>query len=268
MSLSDKLNRLKRIIRGYRSVLIAFSGGQDSAFLLKICALTLPAAKILAVTAVSQTYPQSELVAAKKLARQIGVRHKVIRTAELLNKNFTDNQLKRCYFCKQELFTKLKAIAKDSCLAAVVEASSLSDKKDFRPGRIAKRELKIKSPLVAAGLDKQDIRKLSKKLGLFSWDKPSLACLASRIPYGIKITVCLLKRIERAEEYLSGLGFKQVRLRHHGDLCRIEVNPEEIIKLCAQGQQIVKRLKAIGYNYVTADLQGYRTGSLNEVIKR
>ena len=268
MIFKNKLARLKRIILAYKSVVVAFSGGQDSAFLLKICALVLPADKILAVTSVSATYPQDELVKAKILAEQIGARLKVIRTGELENKKFTANPVARCYFCKQELFLKLIAIAKQNKLNFVLEASSLSDKSDYRPGNIAKQELKIKSPLVEAGISKEDIRRLSKKLGLSSWNKPSLACLASRIPYGVKISASLLKRIDRAESYLRSLGFSQVRLRHYNDLCRIEVDKSDIQRLLNNRQKIVKKIKALGYNYITVDLEGYRTGSLNEVIKR
>jgi pyridinium-3,5-biscarboxylic acid mononucleotide sulfurtransferase len=268
MLLQDKLNHLKRIILGYKSALVAFSGGQDSALLLKICALVLPPNKVLAVTAASPTYPQAELVKAKILAKQIGVSLKVIRTAELNNKKFTDNPVKRCYFCKQELFTKLIALARRNKLAVVAEASSLSDKNDYRPGNIAKRQLRIKSPLVEAGFNKEDIRRLSKKLGLTSWNKPSLACLASRVPYGVRITAPLLKRIDQGEAYLNRLGFKQLRLRHHRDICRIEVGQDEIVRFAGKHQEVVERLKKLGYNYVTLDLEGYRTGSLNEVIKR
>ncbi len=268
MGLQEKLNCLKRIILAYKSTVVAFSGGQDSAFLLKICALILPPDKILAVTAVSATYPQDELAKAKTLAKHIGARLKVIRTAELNNKKFTANSIARCYFCKQELFSKLIVIAKQNKLRFVLEASSLSDKKDYRPGNIAKRELKIKSPLSEAGFSKEDIRRLSKKLGLASWNKPSLACLASRIPYGVKITAQLLKRIDQAEAYLSSLGFRQVRLRHHNTLCRIEVDKSDICRLLDKRERIVERLKSFGYNYITLDLEGYRTGSLNEVINR
>jgi pyridinium-3,5-biscarboxylic acid mononucleotide sulfurtransferase len=268
MVLQDKLDRLKRIILGYKSALVAFSGGQDSAFLLKICSLVLPPEDLLAVTAVSATYPKGELAQAKLLVEQIGARFKVIRTAELHNKKFTDNPVSRCYFCKQELFKKLIAIAKCNKLAFVLEAGSMSDKKDYRPGNIAKRQLKIKSPLVQAGFTKNDIRSLSKKMGLSSWDKPSLACLASRIPYGVKITTGLLKRIDRAESYLRGLGFAQVRLRHHHGICRIEVEPADIRRILGKRRQIVEGLKKLGYNYITVDLQGYRTGSLNEAIGR
>jgi uncharacterized protein len=264
----DKLKRLKRIVADYRSVLVAFSGGQDSAFLLKICSMVLPPDKFLAVTAVSATYPKAELAKAQALAKQIGARLKIIRTAELGNRQFSDNSIRRCYFCKKELFSKLIRIAKQNKLEFVLEASSLSDKFDYRPGNIAKRELKIKSPLVKAGFTKEDIQAASKKMGLATWNKPSLACLASRIPYGVKITAGLLKRIDRAEEYLSGLGFKQVRLRHYHGLCRIEVDKSELSRLFSKRQGIVRRLKDLGYHYITLDLEGYRTGSLNEVINK
>jgi uncharacterized protein len=268
MKLQNKFSRLKRIILGYESALVAFSGGQDSAFLLKICSLLLPSDKILAVTAVSATYPKGELAKARILAKQIGAKLKVIRTAELSNQKFTANPVTRCYFCKQELFSKLIVIAKQNKLNFVLEAGSLSDAQDYRPGNIAKGELKIKSPLIEAGFTKEDIRRLSKQLGLSSWNKPSLACLASRIPYGVKITADLLKRIDQSEEYLNQLGFRQVRLRHYDGLCRIEVNKDDLPRLLSKRRLIVGRLKKIGYNYITVDLEGYRTGSLNEVIGR
>lgn len=268
MILQDKLACLKRKIYGYQSCLVAFSGGQDSAFLLKVCSLVLAPDKLLAVTAVSATYPQTELRKARRLAQEIGVRLKIIRTAELSNKKFSANPLKRCYFCKKELFTKLINIARQDKLNFILDASNLSDKLDYRPGNIAKEELAIESPLVGAGFSKEDIRNLSKKLGLSSWNKPSLACLASRIPYGTKITAALLKRIDRAEEYLISLGFKQVRLRHYNGLCRIEVDRNDMGRLLDKQQQVVERLKNLGYNYITLDLEGYRTGSLNEVINK
>lgn len=267
MILRDKLAFLKRKISGYKSCVVAFSGGQDSAFLLKICSLALPRDKILAVTAVSATYPEAELAKAKILAEDIGVRLKVINTYELGNKNFSANPANRCYFCKKELFSKLIAIAGKNKLQSVLEASNLSDKNDYRPGSIAKAELKIKSPLIEAGFNKEDIRSLSRKLGLSSWNKPSLACLASRIPYGTKITARLLKRVDQAEEYLIGLGFKQVRLRHYNSLCRIEVDKKDLQRLLRKRLEIIERLKGLGYNYVTLDLEGYRLGSLNEVIR-
>ncbi|MDD5108449.1 MAG: ATP-dependent sacrificial sulfur transferase LarE [Candidatus Omnitrophica bacterium] len=268
MILQDKLARLKRKIYGYKSCLVAFSGGQDSAFLLKICSSVLKSEKLLAVTAVSATYPKAELEKARILAKEIGVRLKIIRTAELSNKRFSANPAKRCYFCKKELFTKLIKIAKEHKLNFVLDASNLSDKLDYRPGNVAKEELKVESPLAQVGFSKKDIRNASKKLGLSSWNKPSLACLASRIPYGTRITAGLLKRIDQAEEYLNGLGFKQVRLRHYNGLCRIEVDKNDMIRLLKRHQQVVERLKDLGYNYITLDLEGYRTGSLNEVINK
>ena len=268
ITLKQKLVCLKRIISGYKSCVIAFSGGQDSAFLLKICSIVLPKSKILAVTAVSATYPKAELAKAKILAKDIGARIKIIKTQELNNKKFSDNSTSRCYFCKKELFSKLILIAKRNKLNFVLDASNISDKEDYRPGNIAKKELGIKSPLLEAGFSKQDICRLSKKLSLTSWNKPSLACLASRIPYGTKITVDLLKRIDQSEAYLAALGFRQVRLRHYNGLCRIEVDKNEIPHLLDKRQAIVSKLKKLGYNYITVDLEGYRLGSLNEVIKK
>ncbi|MDD5692665.1 MAG: ATP-dependent sacrificial sulfur transferase LarE [Candidatus Omnitrophica bacterium] len=268
MALHKKLASLKAIISGYGSCIVAFSGGSDSAFLLKACSMVLPKDKLLAVTAFSATYPESELRKAKILAGEIGARHKVLKTAELNNKKFVSNSVKRCYFCKKELFTKLISIARRNKLNFVLDAGNISDEKDYRPGNIAKKELKIKSPLVESGFSKEDIRKASRKLGLSTWNKPSLACLASRIPYGTKITVGLLKRIARGEEYLVGLGFKQVRLRHYNGLCRIEVDKGDIGSLLNRREAIVGKLKSLGYNYITVDLEGYRTGSLNEVIDK
>jgi len=268
MTLEHKFACLKRKIYGYKSCVVAFSGGQDSALLLKACSLVLPKTDILAVLSVSATYPKVELRKAKILAKGIGVKLKVIKTAELDNKKFTVNSTFRCYFCKKELFSKLIAIARQNKFNFVLDASNVSDKLDYRPGDIAKKELRIKSPLSEAGFSKKDIRKLSKLLGLSSWNKPSLACLASRIPYGTKITAGLLRRIDQAEAYLISLGFSQVRLRHYDGLCRIEVEKKDVHRLLRYRQAIVEKLKSLGYNYITADLEGYRTGSLNEVIKK
>ncbi len=268
MTLNNKLSRLKEIISGYGSCLVAFSGGQDSAFLLKICSLVLPKDKLLAVTAFSATYPVAELRKAKILAKDIGTRHRIIKTVELDNQDFVSNSVRRCYFCKKELFRKLISIAGRDKLDFVLDAGNVSDKKDYRPGNIAKNELKIKSPLVEAGFTKEDIRKASRKLGLRTWNKPSLACIASRIPYGTRITPRVLKRIEQAEEYLNRLGLRQVRLRHYNGLCRIEVDKGDIRRLLSRREAIVGKLKSLGYHYITLDLEGYRTGSLNEVIDR
>jgi len=263
-----KLALLKRIISGYGSCLVAFSGGQDSAFLLKACSMVLPKDKLLAVTAVSAVYPRCELSKAVELAKYMGVRLKVIRSDGLLDKKFTINSPGRCYFCKKKLFTGLKQIAKENKINFVLEAGNLSDKGDYRPGNIAVKELKIESPLLEAGCSKNDIRALSKKLGLTTWNKPPQACLASRIPYGIKITRSVLKRVEQAEQYLASLGFDNVRIRHYDSLCRIEVEPEKLPETIAHRKKIIRRLKNLGYNYISLDLEGYRTGSLNEVIKQ
>lgn len=263
MSLDKKLTCLKRIIHEMGSVLVAFSGGADSAFLLKTASLVLPKDKILAVTAYSATYPKEELESAKDIARSFGVRHKIIKTYELEDKSFTANPINRCYFCKKELFGSLKDIAKEFKLNFVADASNISDKKDFRPGNKAKEEFKVRSPLQEASLNKEDVRLLSKKLGIITWDKPALACLASRIPYGKEITPLILTRINKAEVFLRQLGFLQVRLRHYNGLCRIEVLKEDIPKIMVRHELIVEKLKRLGYNYVTVDLEGYRTGSLN-----
>lgn len=249
------------------SCLVAFSGGVDSAFLLSVAHAVLKE-KCLAVTAQSLTYPDEELRLSKRLAKSMGVRHKIIRTDELKNKNFLLNPVNRCYFCKRELFSRLKEIARKEGLSFVVDASNLSDRNDYRPGNRAKKELKIRSPLIEAGFTKPDIRKFSKRLGLVTWQKPNLACLASRIPYGVKISPFLLNRIQRAEAILRNYGFKQVRLRHYNGLCRIEVAQNEIAKILNKRDLLVEKLKKLGYNYITLDLEGYRTGSLNELIKK
>jgi len=248
------------------SCLVAFSGGVDSTFLLKACKDAL-GDNLLAVTATSATYPQEELKFAKKIADKLGAKHKIIETGELKDNRFVKNPVNRCYFCKKELFIRLNKIAKENKLDFVIDATNYSDKFDFRPGNKAKEELGIRSPLKEARLTKEDIRALSKKMGLSTWDKPSLACLASRIPYGVKITSDILSRINRAETYLRKIGLKQVRLRHYNGLCRIEVLKSDINKVINKRDKIIDRLKKLGYNYVTVDLEGYRTGSMNEVIK-
>jgi uncharacterized protein len=268
MRLKNKLNRLKKILAESGSCLIAFSGGADSAFLLKIVSLVLPDGKITAVTANSATYPEEELIAAKKIAKSLGIKHKVINTSELNNRKFSANTLNRCYFCKKELFTRLKNIARKNKLNFVFDASNISDKTDFRPGTKAKKELGVRSPLEEAGLTKADIRILSKRLGLSTWNKPPQACLASRIPYGMNISKPALVRVNRAENVLRDLGFSHIRVRHYNGLCRIEVARDQIDRLISKRQSIIDKLKKLGYNYITVDLEGYRTGSLNEVIKK
>lgn len=244
------------------SVVVAYSGGVDSTFLLKV-AVDVLGNKVLAVTAASPTYTKEELFSAKRMAYQFGARHLVIKTRELEDKRFAANPVNRCYFCKKELFSRLNKIAKSKKFNFVVEASNVSDARDFRPGAKAKQELKVRSPLVEANLSKEEIRKLSKKLKLSTWDKPNLACLASRIPYGKPISHEVLERIDKAEAVLRDLGFRQVRVRHNDNTCRIEVLKRDLSALIDKSNKVVERLKLLGYNYITLDLEGYRVGSMN-----
>lgn len=263
----DKLRKLKSILKKMDSALVAYSGGVDSTFLLKVAGDVLKD-KILAVTADSPTYPKEELIFSKRMVKTLDLKHKIIKTSELKDKRFTSNRVNRCYFCKKELFSRLKDIAKVNRLNFVLDATTVSDKKDFRPGNKAKDELNIRSPLQEADFTKDDVRKYSKQLGLFTWNKPSLACLASRFAYGIKISNKLLKQVNQAELFLKRMGFKQIRLRHYDGLCRIEVFKDDIPKVFDKRDLIINRLKRLGYNYVTLDLEGYRTGSMNEVLER
>lgn len=263
----DKLKKLKKILNNMGSVLIAYSGGVDSTFLMKVAAGVL-GDNVLAVTAVSPTYPGQELAFARRMSREFGIRHRVINTNELKDKRFVSNPANRCYFCKKELFGKLIKIARKNKLKFVCDASNLSDDRDYRPGNKAKGEFGIRSPLKEASFTKENIRGMSRRLGLRSWNKPALACLASRIPYGMKISTNILSRINKAEKFLSALGFNQIRLRHYNGLCRIEVLNKDIAKLLKKRSLIVARLKTLGYNYITVDLEGYRTGSMNEALER
>ncbi len=270
MKLDDKLwqkyERLKKIIESLEGVVIGFSGGVDSTFLLK-AAHDVLGDKVLAVIATSQTYPQREIEDALKLAQELGVRFKLIKTHELQDDNFRQNPPQRCYYCKKELFTKLKTIAQEKGFKWVLDGSNYDDLDDFRPGTKARDELGVRSPLQEAKLTKKDIRLLSKYFGLSTWSKPSFACLASRFPYYTPIDEEDLQRIGQAEDFLRGLGFRQVRVRHHGFLARIEVLLEEIPRLVEQKEMVVKKFKALGYRYVTIDLEGYRSGSMNEVLE-
>ncbi|MFA5115041.1 MAG: ATP-dependent sacrificial sulfur transferase LarE [Candidatus Omnitrophota bacterium] len=258
----DKLTRLRAILQKMGSLLVAYSGGADSTFLLKVAVDTL-GDKVMAVTADSPTYPSGELAFACRMASKLGVRHKIIKTGELKNPAFYLNPINRCYYCKKELFRRLKKIARKNKIGFIADASSVSDKNDFRPGSRARKEAGVRSPLEEAGLDKDDIRSFSRKMRLKTWDKPSLACLASRIPYGMRVTGPLLGRVHRAEEFLRNLKFRQVRVRHYGKLCRIEVPCREIPRLVSRRATVVKRFGALGYRYVTVDLEGFRSGSMN-----
>jgi len=265
--LERKWRLLQEILSGMRSILIAYSGGVDSTLLLKAACDALDG-KVLAVTAKSPTYTGRELKDARTIAGSLGARHRVIRSNELKDPGFRANTPDRCYYCKRELFGLLARIAREQKLDFVADGSNADDLSDHRPGRMAAREFGVRSPLEEAGLTKEDIRALSRRLGLPTWDKPPLACLASRFPYGSRITPGKLHRVEMAEEFIRRLGLKQVRVRDHGVLARIEVEPGEIEALLKPRvrKTILERLEELGYSYVTADLKGYRTGSMNEVL--
>jgi len=267
-SISQKMERLKEIIGEMDSLLVAFSGGVDSTFLLKVARETLGQERVVAVTARSPVYPKREYAAARKLAKDIDVQHLFIDSNELDLPQFTANPVNRCYHCKKELFTQLKEIARKMNFSSIAEGSTVDDERDFRPGMTAIREMSIRSPLREAGLNKAEIRSQSREFNLPTWNKPSLACLASRLPYGDRITAQGLRQIEKAEEFLIGLGFSQVRVRHHGKTARIEVPLVEIASLLNNDTRtrVVKKLKDIGFTYVTMDLQGFRSGSMNEVL--
>lgn len=259
------MNRLKKILKNMDSVLVAYSGGVDSSFLLKLSKDVLDS-RVIAVTAASETYPKSELKNAIKTAKKLRARHLVINTSELEINNFKDNPVDRCYYCKKELFSKLLEIAKKNKMNYVLDASNYDDLKDRRPGAKAAEELGIRSPLKEARLTKSDIRFFSKRLGLDTWNKPSSACLASRFPYGSRITKQKLNTVGRAEDYLRNLGLSQLRVRHHGNIARIEVEQTDFLLAVKNSSKINNQFKKFGFRYAALDLGGYRTGSMNEVL--
>ncbi|MBO4448476.1 MAG: ATP-dependent sacrificial sulfur transferase LarE [Kiritimatiellae bacterium] len=262
-----KLDGLRERLRGIGSAAVAFSAGVDSTFLLRVAHEELGECAV-AVTACSRTFPKRELDEAAAFCAREGIRHAIIETEELSISGFAENPPDRCYHCKRALFGSILSFAKDNGLNAVLEGSNIDDDGDYRPGRLAIRELGILSPLRDVGLTKAEIRALSRKIGLPTSDKPSFACLASRFPYGERITAEGLERVEKAEQWLldAGLGLKQLRVRSHGDTARIEVPPADIPRLAARADEINAALRGFGFAYVALDLRGYRTGSMNEVL--
>ncbi|MBI5408643.1 MAG: ATP-dependent sacrificial sulfur transferase LarE [Nitrospirae bacterium] len=268
MTLHDKFTRLKQNLKAMDRVIIAYSGGVDSAFLLKAASLS-GLDEILAVTGISESLPQEELSFAKEIASSLNINHRTILTEELRDENYANNPPDRCYYCKKDLFRKLRKIADKENFSFILDGTNADDTRDRRPGRRAAQEEGVLSPLLNAGLSKKEIREMSRTLGLPTWDKPATPCLSSRFPYGQKITSEALARVNLAENFIKKFGIKDLRVRDHSETARIEVHPEDfkIIMAASVRKEVVDFLKSLGYKYVSLDLQGFRSGSSNEVLQ-
>ncbi|MEN8264886.1 MAG: ATP-dependent sacrificial sulfur transferase LarE [Nitrospirota bacterium] len=268
MTLEIKFNKLKENLNNMDRVIIAFSGGVDSTFLLKAASVS-GLDKILAVTGLSESLPEEEASFAGEIASSLKVTHRTIVTEELSNSNYTDNPPDRCYYCKKELFSRLREIAEQEDFTYILDGTNADDAGDWRPGSRAAREEGVKSPLLDTGLGKDEIRKLSRSLGLPTWNKPATPCLSSRFPYGQKITSEALDRVHKAESFIRSFGVKELRVRNYTESARIEVLPEEFPILMDNQTRlkIIDYLKSLGYRYITIDLQGFRSGSSNEVLE-
>jgi uncharacterized protein len=266
MRLDEKLAKLEKIFQELESVVVAYSGGVDSTLALRI-AYEILGERAIAVTAVSASLPQYERAEAEQIAEQIGARHILIESHETEDNRYLANAPNRCYFCKTEVYDLLLDLAQKEGIRYVVDGTNADDSYDHRPGRQAAREHGVRSPLQEASLTKADIRQLARRYGLPNWDKPAAACLSSRIPYGNLITLEALSQVEQAELALRKMGFRQLRVRHHGQVARIEVELENFQQVLAQREEVVAALKGLGFTYVTLDLAGFRSGSMNEAIK-
>ena len=265
---ADKDQRLRELLSGFSSAIVAFSGGVDSAYLSVVATQVLgPGA--LCVTADSPNYPEHHRSLARQVAQSFALRHEVVATAELERPEYRANPVNRCYYCKDELYSTLTAIASARAIDVVLDGNNADDRGDYRPGRTAAREHGVRSPLDEVGLTKAEIRELSRAAGMVTWDEPASACLSSRVPYDHEITNDTLRMIERAEDALRALGFRVCRVRHHDTLARLELGRDEIARALDEGMrdEILKTLRDIGYRQVAVDLQGYRMGSLNEGIR-
>ena len=263
----EKFSHLIETIKTMESAVLAYSGGVDSTLLLKV--IRLSGIKALAVTAVSETMPENDLLFSKKMCKEIGINQRIIKTEELNIENFAKNPHDRCFYCKDELFSKIREIAGDEGYRFVLDGSNLDDTTDWPPGRKAALNYSVRSPLIEAGLDKKDIREISRRLNLPSWDKPSSPCLASRFPYGEQITAEALKQVAEAEGFLRLLGLKEFRVRHHRDIARIELKEEDMAMALKPETRkaLAEKLKSIGYRFIVIDIEGFISGRMNEGIE-